>query len=106
MQLARDVVHALIPAEDPVRDGLAHLANQTLHVEVLEHGADDRVREQIRGRQREHEPGRYAGERLEKVGRVLRGCRQLTSAPRGANTYRVPAERGLARHEELRQASG
>lgn len=50
VQLARDVIHALVVAQYPLRDGLADFAHEPLHVEVLEHEADDRVCEQVGGR--------------------------------------------------------
>jgi hypothetical protein len=44
MQLACNVVHAFVVSQDPLRDGLAYLAHEALHVEILEHEADDSVR--------------------------------------------------------------
>lgn len=76
VQLARDVVHALVVAQYPLRDGLADFAHEPLHVEVLEHEADDRVCEQVGGCERKHDAGCDLGEGGEEVGCELVGCEE------------------------------
>lgn len=73
VQLARDVVHALVVAQYPLRDGLADFAHEAFHVEVLEHEADDGVCEEVGGCEREHDAGGNLGEGGEEVGCELLG---------------------------------
>ena len=50
VQLPSNIVHALIIAQYPLRDRLAHLADQALHVKVLEDKTYDSMGKQICGR--------------------------------------------------------
>lgn len=71
MQFSRDVIHALVVAQDTLGDRLTDFSDQALHVEVLEYGADDGMCEEIGSRERKHEPRGDIRDRLIEVWRVL-----------------------------------
>ena len=76
MQLSCDVINALVVAQYPFRDRLAHLSYETLHIEILEHATDDSVREKVGGCQRQHQARCDVHDGLEKVCRILQGCQK------------------------------
>lgn len=71
VQLLCYVIDTFIRAQDPLSNGLPDLVDQPVHIQILEHTRNDGVREKIRSSKREHETRCDAGQRLEKVGRVL-----------------------------------
>ena len=72
MQLTGDVVHALVVAQNPLGNGLADFTHKAFHIEVFEHATDDRVCEEVRRREREHESGRDVHDRLVKIRSILK----------------------------------
>lgn len=96
VKLACDVVHALIVAQYPLRDGLADLSDETLHIQVLQNTADNGMCEQIRGGQRKHQSRSDICYCLVEVCSILVECqykriagtrRDLTEYPLNAGSH-------------------
>jgi hypothetical protein len=65
-----------------LRDGLPYLAHKTLHIEILEHKANDSVCKKVRRRQGEHDTGCDIDKRLVKIRRKLNNGKYMKSKGR------------------------
>lgn len=71
MEFSRDIVDALVIAEDSLRDSLADLSDETFHIQIFQDTADYGMCEQVRGRQRKHQARSDICNCLVEVRRVL-----------------------------------
>ena len=49
VQLARNIIHALVVSEYPLGNRLTNLAHKALHIKVLKHAADNGVCQEVCG---------------------------------------------------------